>query len=141
MRQLVKDVAEAGDGRVSLVRHFLDPCDYWAFLGCVDVTFSCAREESFGVAMLEHAAAGVACVCPRTLAYPEVHQGALLVPPDADSIVDGVCSLVRDAGTRSRVARRGAEVARRYAVEAGVRRLCDQLQRVDRDGGRPGERG
>jgi len=90
--------------------------DYWNFLGTVDVSYSCSREESFGLALAEHASAGAACVAPRNLSYPEVHSYADLAEPTESGIATAILSLVRDRARRREVAASCASGARRHDV-------------------------
>jgi len=77
------------------VRRFDRQADFWSFLHAVDIGFSTAYHESFGLAMLEQAFAGAACVVPDQAVYPEIHGGSLIVPHS--HIADGVSRLLEDS--------------------------------------------
>ncbi len=125
-------LTESHPGRLDLVSWFASPPDYWRFLGSVDISFSCSREESFGVALMEHAAAGVACVAPRAQCYPDVHAGALIMPPSAEDLADGVCTLATGTEQRKRVSMSCRRTARRYRPEVVIELLCGEIERAVR---------
>ncbi|MEE8163514.1 MAG: glycosyltransferase [Anaerolineae bacterium] len=95
--------------------------DFWAFLHCVDIAFSCAANESFGIAMLEHAYAGDACVVPDRVAYSEVHAGALVVP--ASEVEAGIELLINNPALWAQVAESSRVNAARYDVASTVGHL------------------
>ena len=67
-------IAELGEAVV--VRGHLGRDDYLDVLGRADVVVSAARNENFGIAIVEAVAAGAWPVVPDTLAYPEVIPAA-----------------------------------------------------------------
>ncbi len=114
-----------GGDRVQFLDHFANQRDYWRMLSDVDISYSCSFEESFGVAMLEHAAAGAVCVCPNTLCYPETQQGAYLVPPGEAGIVAAIRELAADPVALSKVQAQCRAQAARHPVEATVRGIIE----------------
>ncbi|MFV2084385.1 glycosyltransferase family 4 protein [Micromonospora sp. LOL_021] len=112
--------AQCGD-KVRFVEHLDSARSYWKLLSQVDISYSCSAEESFGVAMLEHAAAGAACVCPSTLCYPEVHPHACLVPPTETDIADAITELAGDPALLTQARSRSLAHAATYPIEATVR--------------------
>ncbi|MGH3734021.1 MAG: hypothetical protein ACRDT6_00070 [Micromonosporaceae bacterium] len=125
LTDLVDVLVARGDRRVRVIDRFAKPRAYWRFLGGVDIAFSCSREESFGVGMMEHAAAGVACVLPNDKCYPEIHQGALLVKPEPQHIASGITTLARHAELRHRVQAACTANAERYTAKRTVELICD----------------
>lgn len=125
---LADRLRRAGGSRVRFVDHFATQRDYWRMLSEVDISYSCPLEESFGVAMLEHAAAGAACVCPNMLCYPETLRGARLVSGGEAGLVDAICELAADPVTLWEVRSRCRAQAACYPIDAtvqGIIRLFD----------------
>jgi glycosyltransferase involved in cell wall biosynthesis len=108
-------------GNVQFSPRFSRQVDYWPFLCHVDIAFSCSYHETFGIAMLEAAYAGAACVAPNTVAYPEIHSEAMLM--DHAQIAMSVGSLIEEPRLRTAVAYR----CRRNAAKYGVDRTADAL--------------
>lgn len=100
--------------------------EYWEFIAGVDIAFSCAYHESFGIAMLEQAYAGAACVVPNRVVYPEVHAGALVVPPS--EVEAGIESLLNAPELWAQVAQSSGANAANYDVAATVERLLRFLE-------------
>ncbi len=73
--------------------------------------------------MLEKAYAGAACVVPNTVAYPEVHSGAVLV--DHSQIASAVEKLIREPEFRAQVAQRCLQNATKYDVSRTVEKLAE----------------
>lgn len=48
--------------------------EYWKFISMMDISFSVSFHESFGVSVLEQAAAGLACILPKGLVYNEIFR-------------------------------------------------------------------
>lgn len=48
--------------------------NYFKFLNKMDIAFSVSYQETFGISMLEQAAAGLACIVPNKLVYPEIFK-------------------------------------------------------------------
>ena len=109
-------------GNVQFVSRFEAQANYWRFLSGIDIAFSCSHHETFGIAMLEKAYAGAACVAPNTLAYPEIHAGAVLV--DHSQIASAVDRLIRDTQFRAEVAHRCRRNASKYDVSRTVEKLA-----------------
>lgn len=99
--------------------------EYWQFIAGVDIAFSCSYHETFGVAMLEQAYAGAACVVPNRVVYPEVHAGALVVP--LSEVEAGIESLLNDPELCVRVAQSSRANAAKYDVAATAERLLSFL--------------
>lgn len=117
---------------ICVLQEFVNQEDYWSLLASVDIAFSCSREESFGVGMLECAAARIACVVPQLGAYPEVLPGAYFVEgPTPRSLVDGVGALIIDRDLRARVADACYENAQRYDVVDSAQNLGTILQSLE----------
>ncbi len=112
-------------GNVQFISRFETQVDYWRFLSEIDIAFSCSYHETFGIAMLEKACAGVACVVPNTVAYPEIHSGAVLVPHS--QVASAVDRLIREPEFRAEVARRCRENARKYDVSVTVDKLAEVI--------------
>lgn len=78
-----------------------------------------AREEPFGIALLEAMAAGVPAVATAAGGIPEFARdgvNALLVPPDdARALAEAITRLAFDPGLRSRVIDGGRATAERHA--------------------------
>ena len=110
-------------GNVQFVSRFEAQVDYWRFLSEIDIAFSCSYHETFGIAMLEKAYAGAACVVPNTVAYPEVHSGAVLV--DHFQIASAVDRLIREPEFRTQVAHRSQQNASKYGVSRTVEKLAE----------------
>jgi hypothetical protein len=89
----------------------------------VDIGFSTAYHETFGLTMLEQGCAGVACVVPNHQAYPEIHAGALVVPPA--EIGRAIGFLIENPDVWREVARSSQINALQYDVEAVSRTLAN----------------
>lgn len=110
-----------GLGNVRFVSRFDSQSDYWRFLSGIDIAFSCSYHETFGIAMLEAAYAGVACVVPDTVCYPEIHGGAVIV--EHSEIASAVDNLIREPQLRAEV----AQCCRKNAAKYGVRATAENL--------------
>lgn len=60
--------------------------DYYALLGSARVAVSCARQETWGIAMLEAASLGCWPVAPARLSYPETLKGEPLYTSVHDAV-------------------------------------------------------
>jgi glycosyltransferase involved in cell wall biosynthesis len=118
-------------GNVQFVSRFPTQIAYWRFLSKIDIAFSCSYHETFGIAMLEAAYAGVACVAPDTVCYPEIHEGAVLV--DHSQIVSAVDRLILESQLRAEVARCCRENAGKYDVRTTAEKLAGLVDEVGRD--------
>ncbi len=112
-------------GNVQFISRFATQVNYWRFISGIDIAFSCSYHETFGIAMLEKAYAGVACVVPNIVAYPEVHSGAVVVPHSR--IASAVDRLIQEPELRAEVARRCRENASKYDVIATARKLAEVI--------------
>lgn len=99
---------------------------YWEFLNTVDISFSCSRHETFGISMLEQQAAGIACVVPSIEAYPEIHQGSLLVP--LQQVESGIEGLITNKEKRAKIVEAGRKNAEKYTTEGFVDNLCSHMR-------------
>ena len=126
-------------GNVQFVSRFPNQVAYWRFLSEIDIAFSCSYHETFGIAMLEAAYAGVSCVAPDTVCYPEIHAGAVLV--DRSQIVSAVDRLILDSRLRAEVSRRCRENAGKYDVRTTAEGLAGLVDEVGRDVEMPPSRG
>ncbi|MCH6555338.1 MAG: hypothetical protein IH797_01850, partial [Chloroflexi bacterium] len=84
-----------------------------------------------GIAMLEKAYAGVACVVPNTVAYPGIHSGAVLVPHG--QIASAVDRLIREPQLRAEVAQRCRQNASKYDVSTTAQKLAEVIAGVGHD--------
>jgi glycosyltransferase involved in cell wall biosynthesis len=108
-------------GNVYFLPRFDRQVDYWRFLSNADIAFSCSYHETFGIAMLEAAYAGAACVVPNTVAYPEIHSGAMLM--DHAEVAMGLCRLIEQPRLRAEIAERCRQNAAKYDVNGTAERL------------------
>ena len=115
-------------GNIHFKSRFDTQSDYWRFLSHIDIAFSCSYHETFGIALLEAAYAGVACVAPKTVAYPEIHSGAVLV--DHAQIESALEQLIQDSEFRSQVAHRCRLNAKKYDVRIVAENLADVIHQV-----------
>ncbi len=118
-------------GNVHFLPRFASQVDYWRFLSNVDIAFSCSHHETFGIAMLEAAYAGAACVVPNTVAYPEIHSGAMLM--DYPQIATGLCRLIEQPRLRAEVAHRCRQNAAKYDVNGTAEKLAGLIAQVRQD--------
>ncbi len=72
--------------------------------------------------MLEKAYAGAACAVPDTVAYPEIHSGAVLVPHS--QIASAVDRLIQEPEFLAEVAQRCRQNASRYDVSTTAEKLA-----------------
>ena len=115
-------------------RNFSTQKEYWQFLAGMDIAFSCSYHETFGVALLEQAYAGCACVVPRRIAYPEVHAETLITEPSR--VAEGIRSLLQDSSLFNQVATASRANAAKYTVERTITTLLKHVDTVLRDAGR-----
>ena len=118
-------------GNVQFISRFETQVDYWRFLAQIDIAFSCSYHETFGIAMLEEACASIACVVPNTVAYPEIHSDAILVPHS--QIASAVDRLIREPDLRAEVAHHCLENAHKYDVSATAQKLAEVIAGVRHD--------
>ena len=116
-------------GNVHFLSGFATQVEYWRLLSEVDIAFSCSYHETFGIAMLEAAYAGAACVVPNTVAYPEIHSGALVV--NHSEIASGLSRLVQEPQFRAEVAHRCRQNAGKYHVNSTAEKLAGLIAQVE----------
>ena len=116
-------------GNVHFLSGFATQVEYWRLLSEVDIAFSCSYHETFGIAMLEAAYAGAACVVPNTVAYPEIHSGALVV--NHSEIASGLSRLVQEPQFRAEVAYRCRQNAGKYHVNSTAEKLAGLIAQVE----------
>ncbi len=115
------------------MRRFDRQTDFWRFLPRIDIAFSTAYHETFGLTMLELAFAGAACVVPNHAAYPEVHQGSLIV--SLPGISDAVSNLLDDQVAWCHWAQASRENALLYDIQVSANALVSLLDAViEREG-------
>lgn len=102
--------------------------EYWEFLSKADIAFSCSFHESFGVAMLEQAYAGAACVVPNREVYPEVHSGALVV--DDAQMACAIERLIELPSEWRAIAESSRNNASRYDMKFCSDRLLEVIWRL-----------
>ena len=115
-------------GNVHFLSRFATQGEYWRLLSEVDIAFSCSYHETFGIAMLEAAYAGAACVVPNMVAYPEIHSGALVV--NHSEIASGLSRLVQEPKFRADVAHRCRQNAGKYDVSSTAEKLAGLIAQV-----------
>ncbi len=115
-------------GNVHFKSRFDIQSDYWRFLSDIDIAFSCSYHETFGIALLEAAYAGAACVAPKTVAYPEIHSGAVLV--DHAQIESALDKLIQDPEFRLQVAHRCRLNAKKYDVRTAAENLAGVVHQI-----------
>jgi len=99
--------------------------EYWRFIKSMSIGFSTAYHETFGLSMLEQAAAGIACVAPYGEVYPETLPEAMLVP--RNQIEAAITKLIESEAERKRVAVSCQRNAEKYSIEKFVNRLVRHL--------------
>ena len=115
-------------GNVHFLSRFTTQVEYWRLLSEVDIAFSCSYHETFGIAMLEAAYAGAACVVPDMAAYPEIHSGALVV--NHSEIASGLSRLLQEPQFRAEVAHRSRQNAGKYHVNSTAEKLAGLIAQV-----------
>ena len=108
---------------------YADRATYAALLGRSSVAVSTARQEFFGISVVEAAAAGVAVLVPERLAYPEVIPESFhadVIYAGQEDLVARMRGLLADPSSTMQGARHLAdEVRRRY----GWRSIAEQYDR------------
>lgn len=127
-RQFLTQIKEKRIRNINFLNLFIRQKDYWSFLKSVDIGFSCSRHETFGLSMMEQAAAGIACVVPNTEVYPEIHNGAILL--SYEKIEFGLVRLIEDKQLRNQVSRRCKENASKYDIGNFVTNFSQHIVEV-----------
>lgn len=82
--------------------------DVGLYLSAADLYVSTSASESFGLANLEALYAGAASICTAVGGVPEVvGDGAVLIPPTLDKLLESLQQLIDDASLRTTVAAKG----------------------------------
>jgi glycosyltransferase involved in cell wall biosynthesis len=108
---------------VVAVPRFASQRGFWRFLRNVDIGFSTAYHESFGLSMLEQAYAGAACVVPNHAAYAEIHAGAMIVP--LQDIAEAIETLLQDPHAWQGVIASSYRNASKYDIEVSSHALSN----------------
>ena len=111
---------------VFFFNHIDDQKEYWSYLNQVDIGFSTAFQEGFGLSMMEQEAAGIACVVPNAEVYPELHAGCLIV--DRSKLSEGLEELIENPIKRKIVSQRCIDNVSKYDTSNWVRSLTEQLK-------------
>jgi len=101
--------------------------DYWKFLGQMDIGFSVSHHEGFGLAMLEQASAGIACVMPNRESYPEVGKGGLLT----DDVIGGIADLIENPQLRMQISASCIHNARNFNADEWADKML-QIAQTDK---------
>ena len=103
-----------------------DQKEYWAWLSQVDISFSTAFQEGFGLSMMEQEAAGIACVVPDAEVYPELHAGCLIV--NRSKLSQGLQFLIEDPDKRKFISQSCMDNASKHDTSAWVKSLINQFE-------------
>ncbi|HEX4147833.1 MAG TPA: glycosyltransferase [Pirellulales bacterium] len=109
--------------------------DVGSTLAAFDVLVCCARDEGFGLSIVEGLAAGVPVVAVRTGIVPEAEEkdGPLVWPVSPDATGDELaeaCRLAMSNGGRDRAGRARKAVLWRYTINRSVERFSEFLHEV-----------
>jgi len=108
------------DGRVHVLPPFDDQQPRRLY-GEADVFVLPSRNESFGMVAAEAAAAGTPVVVTDQCGVAALlEHAAVVVPPHAEAIREGIARLLADPGLRAQLASAGREVARTFSWPAIV---------------------
>lgn len=98
------------------------------------VCFPATGKESFGIVLLEAMAMGKPIVASNIKGYASVlsdgEEGLLVPPADPAGVASAITSLVRDAGLRREMGRRGRETALRYGWREIALRIIEHYHRI-----------
>ena len=116
--------------RILIHEFAIDRVDYERSLTEMDVVFSCADHEFFGIAVCEAISAGAAPLLPRRLCYPEVFPNALFY----DSIDQAVEQVIRlgDESLRQAVVENSQKDVMEHSFARIVPRLDARLIEVSK---------
>jgi glycosyltransferase involved in cell wall biosynthesis len=119
---------------------FTGPLDHDRVLDCyaaADLFAFASPTETQGLVVIEAMAAGLPVVAVRAGGVAEaVGDGdtGLLVDPDPLALAAAIRRVLHDASLRQRLAARGRQAARAYAIDALARRLVALYRHVSTDG-------
>lgn len=99
--------------------------EYWSWISQVDISFSTAFQEGFGLSMMEQEAAGIACIVPNAEAYPELHGGCLIV--DREKLSDGLEFLIQNPIERRSISQNCRDNASKYDTSIWVAKMVKEL--------------
>lgn len=112
-------------GNVRFFNRIKNQKEYWAWLNQVDISFSTAFQEGFGLSMMEQEATGIACVVPNAEAYPELHGGCLIV--DRSKLSEGLQFLIQNPNERRSVSQSCKDNASKYDTSVWVEKMVTHL--------------
>lgn len=110
---------------VNFFKRIKNQNEYWSWINRVDISFSTAFQEGFGLSMMEQEAAGIACVVPNEEAYPELHGGCLIV--DREKLSDGLEFLIQNPTERRSISQSCKDGASKYDTSVWVKKIVKQL--------------
>ena len=110
---------------MSVFNRIKDQKEYWGWISQVDISFSTAFQEGFGLSMMEQEAAGIACVVPNVEVYPELHAGCLIV--DRSILSEGLQTLIESPKQRKLISQSCASNASNYDISVWVNSVTEQL--------------
>jgi len=106
-------------------------------MAAADVFVLPSKMESFGLALLEAAAAGAPVVCSSAGGALEIFRdafNALLYPPgDVDAMVKAIIRLLQDKDLARTISANAVETARKFTWEMAARQTLQVYERVLRD--------
>jgi glycosyltransferase involved in cell wall biosynthesis len=126
--EFCKIVKRKALNNIFLIKSMPQP-KYWEFISCMDIGFSVSYHESFGISMLEQAAAGIACVMPNELSYKEVfkrYKGLV----DRERIQTTIELLIKDKNLRQKLQQDARKCASKFKIENTIAKLIKLLERI-----------
>jgi phosphatidylinositol alpha-mannosyltransferase len=120
----LKDVVMVGPVRYSELPRYYQSADIF----CSPAT----GKESFGIVLLEAMALGKPIVATQIEGFADIltegHQALLARPKDSASLAGALSSMIKDAGLRAEMGRRGLEEVQKYSWEKVARRVVEYYQ-------------
>ena len=111
---------------VKIFNRIKDQKEYWSWLKQIDIGFSTAFQEGFGLSMMEQEAAGIACIVPNAEVYPELHSGCLIV--DRQKLSESLQTVIENPIKRKFISQSCIENASSYDTSIWVKALVAQLE-------------